>query len=144
MRQTRRLQPMQAERGECERQGRPDGIAHVAAASIRRADPVPYRGGLGDAAPDVADAEATQQRGVRVAEDEEGKALVVPQLALILPQPPSERRACQLVARPLRLSHGQVLPAHGSELGPGRIVAHRRMAQENLLAVDLGLSIYAR
>ena len=109
MRQACRLQPMQAERDEGEGQHGLDGVGHVAATDVGRADPVADRGRLGDAAPHVADAEAADQRRIRLAEDQEGVALVLPQLALVLAQAPAEGRARQLVARPLRLPDGQML-----------------------------------
>jgi hypothetical protein len=116
----------------------------MAAADVGGADPVAERGGLRDAAPDVADAEASQQHRVGLPEDEEGVAQVLLQLALVLAQAPAEGRARQLIARPLRLPDGQVQPAHRPELGPGLVVAHGRVAQQHLLAVNLGLAIGRR
>src|SRR5262249_13931053 len=81
---------------------------------------------------------------VPMPQNEEGVALVIAQLAVILAQAPAKGRARQLIARPLRLPNGQMLAAHGPELGPGGIIAHRRMAQEHLLAVDLCLGLDSR
>ena len=80
---------------------------------------------------------------VGLAEDQEGVALVVAQLALVLAQAPAEGRARQLVARPLRLPRRQVLAAQRAQLGPGRVVAHGRVAQKHARAADLGFAIDA-
>ena len=144
VRQACRLQPVQPERDEGERQHGLDGVRHVAATDVGRADPVADRGGLRDATPDVADAETSQQHRVGLSKNEQGVAQVLFQLALVLAQAPAEGRARQLIARPLRLPHGQVQPAHGPELGPGLVVGHGRMAQQHVLAENLGLAIARR
>src|SRR5262245_10331428 len=110
---------------------------------MRKADPVADRGGLGDAASDVTDRQATKQ-GVVVVEDEEGVALILAQLALILAQPAAESGSRQLIAGPLRFPANKVLTAQRTQLCPGRIVGHGRMAQIDIGAADFGLRVNTR
>ena len=49
---------MKAQLAEGEVQGQPGRFAHVAAAGVDFTDPIAQRGGLGDAAPDIAEADA--------------------------------------------------------------------------------------
>ena len=93
------------------------GIGHVAPPRVRKADPVADRGGLRDAAPDVADGQTAKQHVVG-AENEEGVTLVLAQFALILAQAAAKGRTRQLVAGPLRLPADQMLAAHARAIAP--------------------------
>src|SRR5262245_46271402 len=66
-----RLDPMQPQRTECERQQRADRCRHVPLPCERRAHPVAEAAGLRAAAPDIGEREAADQHAVVPAEDEE-------------------------------------------------------------------------
>src|SRR5262245_39762543 len=108
MRKAGRFEAVQPQHVEREGQYAAHGMGHVTPPRVRQADPVTDRGGLGDAAPDVADREAAKQRVV-VAKDEERVALVLAQLTLILAQATPKRRARQLIAGPLRFPANKML-----------------------------------
>ena len=63
-------------RSKAKREDQPQPFAHVALAGMRLADPIAEAGGLGDAAADIGEADAAQERVVVAAEEQEAVALV--------------------------------------------------------------------
>ena len=72
---------------------RPHRRRHVAAADIRRADPIAEAAGLRDAAADVGKREPADQGVVLAAEQEERIGLIGPHVLGIAPQPLAEAPA---------------------------------------------------
>ena len=80
--------------------------------------------------------QAAQKLVVGIGEDQEGIAQVLARFALVMADPTAEGAARQLIALPGRLPGGQMVAAQRAQLGPRRVVAHRRGAQPDALTAQ--------
>ena len=89
-----------------------------------------------DAAPDIGQRQAADQRVVRPADDEEGIALVGAQVLAIAADAAPERAAGEIVGRPGRLPRREEIAAGFAQRRPLGEVGHLRRAQHDAVAGD--------
>src|ERR1035437_9778018 len=131
-----RLQAMQPQRPEAERDQSAHRRGHVAFAGERRAGPVADAAGLRDTAADIGKREPADQRIVFAAKDQEGIGEIVAQVLGIALEPPAERAAREIVGGPSRLPGHQEVAARFTQGRPLGIVAALRHAQRHPGAGD--------
>ena len=123
-----RFQTMQPQRRECEGNNRLYRRGHVAVAYVGQAHPIAEAAGLRYAASDIGERQSANQRVVGVAADQEGVALVGPQILGIPPDPPAEGGPAEIVSRPSRLPGGEKVAALLAQRRPFAVVGHLRRA----------------
>src|SRR6185437_2566935 len=126
-----RLQPMQPQRAEAERNQGAHRRRHVAFAGKRRADPIADAAGLGDAAADIGERQPADQRIVIAAKDQEGISEIAACILGVALEPPAERAACEIVRRPSRLPRHEKGAAGFAQRRPFGMVAALRRAQRD-------------
>ena len=130
------LEPVQPQGGEGKARGGAHGAGHVAPPGMGLSHPVTEGGGLGDAAPYLAERQSAEQRMVALPEDEEWISLVPVDLLRVTPEAPAEGAARQIVGRPGRLPRGQEVAAEFAQPAPLLIVAHFARTEVDPLATD--------
>src|SRR5262249_37940777 len=109
---------------------------HVTLAYERQAGPVAKTAGLRDAAPDIGQRQAANQRAVRIAGYKKGITLVAAQILGIAFDAAAECRAREIVDRPGWLPRLKKIAAHLPQRRPFLEVGHLRGAQGDPLAFD--------
>src|SRR5690349_2631558 len=94
---------MQPQRLECIRNERAQRGAHVALARVTLADPVANAASLGDAATQIGEGNAPEQRVVLVAKNQKCVSLVGALILVVALEPAAKRRAAEIIRRPDRL-----------------------------------------
>src|SRR4051812_20308145 len=134
--QARRLDAVQAQGLEDERDQGLNSVGHIALAREFGADPVAQGAALGDAAPDIGERAAAQQGVVALAQHKEDIGRILPYLLLIALDAAAEGTAREFVISPHRLPGREKFPALAAQARPVQIVGNARIAQIDAFAPD--------